>query len=74
MKISELIEQLQLIQNGKGDVTVISSVDSEGNGYNEVLGVDFIYHADDYVFDTISEAEDNGYDFEDTIPRALVYV
>lgn len=74
MKISELIKELQAIQKDKGDVSVISSVDSEGNGYNEVQGVDFIYHGDDYVFDTLKEADENGFDFEDLIPRALVYV
>lgn len=74
MKISELIEQLQSIQGNVGDVTVISSVDSEGNGYNEVQGIDFVYHGDDYVFDTLKEAEEYGFGFEDVIPRALVYV
>lgn len=44
MNISELIKELQAIQKDKGDVSVISSVDAEGNGYNEVQGVNFIYH------------------------------
>lgn len=74
MKISELIEQLRSIQENVGDVTVISSIDSEGNGYNEVQGVDFVYHADDCVFDTLKEAEEYDFGFEDVIPRALVYV
>lgn len=74
MKISELILELQSIQKDKGDVSVISSVDAEGNGYNEVQGVDFVYHADYYVFDTLKEADEEGFGLEDVIPRALVYV
>lgn len=74
MKISELIKELDSILKDKGDVSVISSVDAEGNGYNEVRGVDFIYHGDDYVFDSLKEADENGFGFEDLIPRALVYV
>ena len=74
MKISELIEQLESIKKNVGDVAVISSVDVEGNGYNEVQGVDFVYHVDDYVFDTLKEADEEGFGLEDVIPRALVYV
>lgn len=74
MKISELVEALQSVQKDVGDISVISSVDSEGNGYNEVRGVDFIYHGDDYVFDTLKEADEFGFGFKDLIPRALVYV
>ena len=74
MKISELIKELDSILKDKGDVSVISSVDAEGNGYNEVRGVDFIYHGDDCVFDSLKEADENGFGFEDLIPRALVYV
>lgn len=77
MKGSELAALLLQMVEDDGDFEVITAKDQEGNGYNLVRGVDFVYHAndgEDYVFDTLKEADDSGYGFEDLSCKILVYV
>lgn len=75
MKISHLIAALQEQLEEFGDLDVISSVDAEGNGYNEVRGADVVYHdGDERIYDSVEEIEDDGYSLEDFKQVALVYV
>lgn len=57
MKIKELIKDLELMLVEKGNIEVIAAQDQEGNGYNAVRGVDFVYTDVDYeyVCDTLDE-------------------
>lgn len=76
--IGALIERLQWDLKKHGDVKIICAKDSEGNGYNYLRGVDFVYAVEkdyeiEYIFDSEEEfLEEN----EDEEPQkfALFYV
>lgn len=57
MKVKALIKQLEAILADKGNIELIAAQDQEGNGYNAVRGVDFVYTDADYeyVCDTLEE-------------------
>lgn len=57
MKIKEAIKQLELILLDKGNIELIAAQDQEGNGYNPVRGVDFVYVDEtyEYIADTLEE-------------------
>ena len=36
-KLSQIIKQLKLLKSEFGDLPIVTSIDDEGNGFNEVL-------------------------------------
>lgn len=76
MKASELLELIVESIKAHGDHEIIAAKDQEGNGYNDVRGLDLVYQSIDdpeCIYDEESEAEDDcgedGYS-----ARLLVYV
>lgn len=76
MKATDLIEMIKQMIDNDGDFDVIAAKDSEGNGYNDVRGVDLVYQSIDdpeCIYDEECEAEDDcgegGYE-----ARLLVWV
>lgn len=75
MRSSELAEKL--IQQGLrvGDLTVLIQGDAEGNGFEDVRGVGWAWLEPDEgtVFDSLSDAEEYGYDEADLRKVIVIY-
>ena len=75
MKLSEAIRQLESVLKEHGDLSLLSSIDPEGNGYNLVRGTDLVYFdGDEYIFDSLDEIEENDCDCDDFEQYVLMYV
>ena len=51
MKISELVKNLQEILEKYGDLDLITAIDDEGNGFNEIYFEPSIGYYEDHEFD-----------------------
>lgn len=75
MKASEFAKTLQIMIEKHGDFDIIAAEDAEGNGYNDVRGIDVVFqNVDDPECIYDSEAEAEADDVENYEPRYLVWV
>lgn len=80
MTIGALIERLTWDMKKHGDVKIICAKDAEGNGYNFVRGVDFVYADPDedyeigYIYDSIEEYEEDNDSDQRPSKLALLFV
>lgn len=67
----DLLEEL----NGCDNLPVLLGKDAEGNGYNFARGVDIAWVTADLetLYDSLEEADDDGYPEEDLTQVLLVY-
>lgn len=71
MLANELLDELEQF----GGVPLLMGIDQEGNGYNNVRGIDMVWATKDFdgVYDTLEEAEEDGYDEDDLTMVGLIY-
>lgn len=71
MLANELLDELEQF----GDVPLLMGIDQEGNGYNHLRGIDMVWATKDLdgVYDTLKEAEEDGYDEDDLMQVGLLY-
>lgn len=79
MKATQLAKQLLAHVDMYGDFDVIAAEDQEGNGFNDVRGLDVVVRIknagrDDGVYDTFDEAIDDGYEEDELDQKFLVFV
>lgn len=78
MKASQLIVQLSTLIAEKGDFKVILQGDDEGNSYRSANGADLVVRQtdagdDDYCYNTMEEAHDDGHHKDDIEYVLVVY-
>lgn len=71
MLSNEMMQELEQY----GSLPVLMMKDQEGNGYEFARGLDVAWVTRDLesLYDTLEEAEDDGYEEEELIEVALVY-
>lgn len=80
MTIGALIERLTWDMKKHGNVQIICAKDAEGNGYNFVRGVDFVYadpnggYEIEYVYDSIEEYQEDNDPDQQPSKLALLFV
>ena len=76
MKASQLARMLEVAVRENGDFDVIAAEDAEGNGYNDVRGVDIVFqNIDDpeLIYNDEAEAQADC-ELDEYEPRFLIYV
>ena len=78
MKASELLKELQDRIAEKGDFKVVLQGDDEGNSYRAASGADVVVRQtdageDDYCYNTMEEAHDDGWHKDDIEYILVVY-
>ena len=71
MLSNEMMQELEEY----GDLPVLMAKDAEGNGYNFARGLDVAWVTRDLesLYDSLEEAEEDGYEEEDLTQVALVF-
>lgn len=78
MKATALLKIIQDIVDQKGDFTVVLQGDDEGNSYRAASGADIVVRLigagdDDYCYNTMEEAHDDGLLKEELEYSLVVY-
>ena len=76
MKATELIKNLRELVNQYGDLELVSSIDDEGNGYNQIYFTPSPGRYEDSEFQSIPNIIENNKEYDDdeqvsTIPTHI---